>query len=625
MSFVSLIFKFIKKIPFIYYKIFFALVASTLITSFKFELVEFFLFDLSTTIKADLNLSKLNQPDVTIIYIDTETVQKYSGYPTYSDHALLLKKLSKFSSSKIVYNFRQEDKFPVEIVGDISHQKIFAAAAGNLNNLYFITEDLELKGQESNLRFPPPLNSLNVVSGPRTNDVKINPKNKISRRILISYQNQPLIHYLLASNFNTDIQRVDNIRGKFEYVGSDQVYINFHPPKSFPTFKFEDVILDNVPSEYLTNKIILIGSNTNKFIEDYVATPYSSETPDLITITELQANMFQTLIDNNAPRKAPDIFNIIVTALISILTVYVALSIKPSKGIVILISTFIGYFAFATVLLCFDIWVGMAHPLLTIFLCYYFFIPYRLIIENRRSWEYLQKNKLLQQVEELKTNFISMMSHDLKTPIARIQGMTEVILQDNIALSNTQREAVDTIKSSSDDLLRFINAILQYGRIESQGIELNKQSKDINKLLQEVIKKHEFLAKVKRIRIEQELEPMFPIPVDSELIKQVFSNLVENAIKYSPEESCVRVRSKESDGKVVVEIHDEGVGIPLEDLPNIFMKFYRSHNVKTSTIKGSGLGLYLAKYFVELHQGTISATSEPEKGSTFTVELPLGT
>ena len=178
------------------------------------------------------------------------------------------------------------------------------------------------------------------------------------------------------------------------------------------------------------------------------------------------------------------------------------------------------------------------------------------------------------------------------------------------------------IKGSASDLLKFISSILNYAMIESKGVELHLESRDINQILQDVIKKHEFLAKVKKIKIKSELEPMFPIQVDVELMKQVFSNLVENAIKYSSEDSTVTVKSREEGQNVIVEIFDTGMGIPIEDLPNIFMKFYRSHNVKTSTIKGSGLGLYLAQYFTQLHNGDISVTSEPEQGSVFKVTLP---
>lgn len=265
----------------------------------------------------------------------------------------------------------------------------------------------------------------------------------------------------------------------------------------------------------------------------------------------------------------------------------------------------------------------MAAPLMAGFLVYYFFIPYRLIIENRRSWEYYQKNKLLSQVEELKTNFISMMSHDLKTPIARIQGMTDVILSDQVTLSSQQREAVDTIKHSSDDLLKFISSILNYGKIQSEGVELHMQSKDINSILQEVVRKHEFLAKVKRIQIVSELEPMFPIPMDPDLMRQVLSNLVENAIKYSPDDTKILVTTEEKDNVVVIQVADQGPGIPEDELNNIFTKFFRSKNVKSTQIKGSGLGLYLAKYFTELHKGRIFVESKDGKGSTFTVELPM--
>jgi hypothetical protein len=159
--------------------------------------------------------------------------------------------------------------------------------------------------------------------------------------------------------------------------------------------------------------------------------------------------------------------------------------------------------------------------------------------------------------------------------------------------------------------------------VESQGFQLNLQSKDINNLLTEVVRKHEFLAKIKYIQIIMELEPIFPVPVDPDLIKQVFSNLVENAIKYSNDHTRILICSEEQDGRVMIQIIDQGPGIPTDELPHIFMKFFRSKNAKSSPIKGSGLGLYLAKYFTELHGGKIVVESICGNGSTFTVELPM--
>ena len=106
-------------------------------------------------------------------------------------------------------------------------------------------------------------------------------------------------------------------------------------------------------------------------------------------------------------------------------------------------------------------------------------------------------------------------------------------------------------------------------------------------------------------------------------MRQVFANLLENAIKYSPENTRILIATEEQRGRAIVQVSDQGQGIPPDELANVFMKFYRSKDAKASSVKGSGLGLYLAKYFVELHNGTLSVDSAPGQGSTFTVELPL--
>ena len=342
-----------------------------------------------------------------------------------------------------------------------------------------------------------------------------------------------------------------------------------------------------------------------------------------MTATELHANMMDTLILNSAPARSPYWFEFILTALISLLTVYVVLSLRPTSGI----SALLGFvFGFATLnFVSFwmsGTWVGMTHSFLAIFICYYFFIPYRLIIENRRSWEYFQKNRLLTQVEELKSNFLSMMSHDLKTPIARIQGMLQIVESDKEDLSDKQKEAVKTIDSSANELLEFVSSILSLNRVESKDVKLQLESRDLNEILKEVVDKYEHFAKNKEIEIVTEFEPLFSSKIDVDLMKQVFSNLLENAIKYSPKGSRVMISTEELDGKLVAQVADQGVGISSDELPKIFAKFFRSEQAIESDVKGSGLGLYLAKYFVELHKGTISVDSAPDQGTTFTVELP---
>ena len=607
-------------------KILFALLASAIVSSFKLDFIESYFYDIRVRTESFLSFNKIQDPKIILIHITSKTVERYQGFPTYKDHADFLAKIENQKPRYILYDFRTKDgeirDFNVDSDGDQPEKKIFADVATSIADFHILTDELEMKGETGKTKLNPPLDKIKVSPAAKTYDTILFAKDGVSRRLMISYQDQKLLYPVIASYYNPQIQNTEKIRGQFELLDSAQAYVHFHPAGTFPSYSFEDVIDGKIPPQLLAGKIVILGTDTGKSAKEYVTTPFSREV-NAMTSSEYHANVFQTLIDNNSPIRLPNIFNIILTSLISILTVYVVLALKPSRGLLILLMALLSLIIVSfSIFILLGLWIDLAHPFLAIFLCYYFFIPYRLIKENRRSWEYYQKNKLLSQVEELKTNFISMMSHDLKTPIARIQGMTEVISTDSQPLSHNQREAVDTIQSSSDDLLKFINSILQYGRIESQGLELNLQSKDVNQLLKDIIKKHEFLSKVKKIKVIQNLEPLFPITIDPDLMRQVFSNLLENAIKYSPEDSVVSVSTKEIDNQLMIEFKDQGIGIPAEDLPNIFMKFFRSHNVKTSTIKGSGLGLYLANYFTELHKGKITVTSDSSNGSTFTVLLP---
>lgn len=556
--------------------------------------------------------------NIELIVTTSETIEGLKGLPTAYDHTKLLQALEKAKPLSILYTQTFDD-----LQGSFEEKLALAAETKKFKNLFVIAQEQEMKGEEGKLKLKAPLDSIELFSGPRTVDKVVLAQDEVTRRMITTYQERIRLHPYIAGLVRPELTNKHAYRGVFDFFDTEQVYVQFREAGSYPRTAFEKVLEGEFSPETFNNKVILIGDDHGGSVYDYVKTPLSKDAKSM-TKLELHANMLDTLIKDNAPIQAPNWLNTLITVLTSILTVHVLFTLKPIQSLAVILVTggvlaALSFLAFWP----FGYWLKMAHPFLAIFLCYYFFIPYRLIIENRRSWEYYQRNKLLSQVEELKTNFISMMSHDLKTPIARIQGMTDIILNDSQPVSSAQREAVDTIRHSSEDLLKFINAILNYGRIESQGVDLHLQSRDVNALLKEVIRKHEFLAKIKRIPIEAELEPLFPIQVDPELIKQVFSNLIENAIKYSPEDSNVRISTVEKEGRVIIKVEDQGPGIPQDEVSNIFMKFFRSKNAKSSPIKGSGLGLYLAKYFTELHHGSITVESTYGKGSSFTVELPL--
>lgn len=487
------------------------------------------------------------------------------------------------------------------------------------------TDRLFFSGDLTREVLAPPFDSLPTLSAPKTTDSTLFAQDGVTRRLLLTYQNQILGHYYLASLVTAPdlLPRPSQLAGSFTVYDSDQLWISFKPSGYFSSVGFHQVLGSDLNSSHFKDKIVLIGEDLGKSLKDYVKTPLSSD-PSSMTLAEYHANAIETILQNQGVGYSSSGLTMGLSLILVMLVIYGSFHTRPFVGFSTLFVVIFGSVVFNFALYMATGWqIWLAQPLLSVTLSYYIVLPYRLLIEQRRTWEAQQKNKLLSQVEELKTNFISMMSHDLKTPIARIQGMVDLILKDAVILSAKQREAIDFIKSSSEDLLRVLNAILNYAKIESDGVILNKSSRDINQVLEVVINRHLFLAKVKNIQILFEPEPLFPILFDEDIIKQVFSNLIENAIKYSPDNTKVLISSEELDGMIRVQVSDQGYGIPEQDLPFLFTKFFRGSQAKSTSIKGSGLGLYLTQYFIQLHGGRVSVESEVSLGTTFTVDLPI--
>jgi signal transduction histidine kinase len=258
------------------------------------------------------------------------------------------------------------------------------------------------------------------------------------------------------------------------------------------------------------------------------------------------------------------------------------------------------------------------------FLGYYLAVPYRLIIEYKKRWDYQKKNELLVQVEELKTNFLSLVTHDLKTPVARIQGLSELLMrQMNDKLNEKDKTAIQHIIQSAEDLNHFISSILELNKVESNRIQLRYESKDINQIIEKAVDSFSAIARAREIIIETDLEPLFPVSIDVSLISKVINNLIDNALKYSPEKSVVRIQSREIDGFVKISVSDQGIGMSPEELSQLFTRFYRAKNDTTTKVSGTGLGLYLTKYFIEAHGGKVVVNSTKGKGSVFEIWIPI--
>ncbi len=230
------------------------------------------------------------------------------------------------------------------------------------------------------------------------------------------------------------------------------------------------------------------------------------------------------------------------------------------------------------------------------------------------------------EIARMKTDFVSNVSHELKTPLSSIKAYIEMLLDGEAQDEKTKREFYEIIASETDRLHRLIENILNISRIESGVVKVVREPISLTSVVKQVLDVAVIQAKGKNITLVDQLAPVYyQVEADRDMIYQAVLNLLSNAIKYTPEGGNVTVKvSVDERRKVAVcEVSDTGAGIPAEDLPHIFDKFYRvKANCKMA--KGTGLGLTLVKHIIEtVHEGKLSVTSEPGKGSTFCFEMPV--
>ncbi len=283
-------------------------------------------------------------------------------------------------------------------------------------------------------------------------------------------------------------------------------------------------------------------------------------------------------------------------------------------------------FLFQLIFQLFDIYIPSVNIAASLLITYLVFTGYRLAVQENLQWRSVKQAQYLRELDQMKSNFLSLVSHDLKTPLAKIQAVVERLRREQ-QLPETERsdwkDQLDSIENSNNELKHYITSILNLSKIESQKVILKKKSNDINRIIQQTLKRLRSISQAKELVIEESLEPLFSVECDEDLIRQVLTNLVDNAIKYSPTGSKVLIRSFEEEGFIRVEVEDFGPGIPKDQLPMMFRKFSRFLRPVREQVKGTGLGLYLSKYFIELHGGTIRVKSVEGKGTTFSFTLPL--
>ncbi len=238
-------------------------------------------------------------------------------------------------------------------------------------------------------------------------------------------------------------------------------------------------------------------------------------------------------------------------------------------------------------------------------------------IEIERELE-RRKSKAEKELEMLRTELLSMIAHELNQPLTPIIGYSQILLSS--ARKEETKNYLTRILSNARHMRDLVRKIINLIKLESNKLTLRFDDIDLKQVLEEAIKDKESFMKLKKIKISKSLISA-TVKGDYNVLKDIFINLLDNAIKFSKEGGTIEVKMLKKESRVFVSVIDQGIGIKKEDLPHIFEKFYRS---KDSRVKeGFGIGLALCKHFVELHKGTISVESKYGKGSEFIVSLPI--
>jgi signal transduction histidine kinase len=234
------------------------------------------------------------------------------------------------------------------------------------------------------------------------------------------------------------------------------------------------------------------------------------------------------------------------------------------------------------------------------------------------------QNKRLRELDRLKDEFLSLVSHELRTPLTSIRGYLELVLDEEAGeLNPEQQRFLRAVERNSGRLLRLVGDLLFVAQADAGRLTLEQAKFDVSALAADCVEAARPVADQKSIVLELATTPVPALVGDRGRLAQVLDNLVSNSLKFTPEGGRVEVRTGASNGRVVLEVEDSGIGIPAAEQPRLFERFFRAESATEQAIPGTGLGLAIVKAIVEAHGGDITVESRPHEGTTFRIELPL--
>jgi len=227
------------------------------------------------------------------------------------------------------------------------------------------------------------------------------------------------------------------------------------------------------------------------------------------------------------------------------------------------------------------------------------------------------------KLDKLRSDFVANISHELRTPIAMLQGYSEAILDGIAATEEEQRELVKIIFDESVRMSKLVNELLDLARIEAGHLQLVPAKISLNQLLDKIGRKFNGLTRERRIQLTvDELPGDDTVFLDQDRMEQVLTNLIDNAIRHTPDHGEIRVTPSKKEKILQIEVSDTGSGIDPEDIPYLFERFYKGDKARTRGRSGTGLGLSIVKNIVEAHKGHIYVESTLGEGTSFKIQIP---
>ncbi|MBP7055276.1 MAG: PAS domain S-box protein [Candidatus Omnitrophica bacterium] len=228
----------------------------------------------------------------------------------------------------------------------------------------------------------------------------------------------------------------------------------------------------------------------------------------------------------------------------------------------------------------------------------------------------------IRRLETMRSDFIANVSHELKTPLTSIKGFIETLLEGAMDDKENNRNFLAIIQDHAERLDTLVSDLLSLSHLESKEISLEKEAVNLNRLVERVALGFESQLRGKAIEIKNELEGELFVKADKHRLEQVFTNLIDNGIKFNKNKGSIKIYCHDSKDKVKIFVEDSGIGIPAKDIPRIFERFYRVDKARSRELGGTGLGLSIVKHIVELHGGSVGVESVENSGSKFWLTLP---